>query len=330
MARREFTLRLMRLGWHNALSSVFIRVWIVASLLFVVSRVPAASLQTFSAVFGQITNDIASIESSFDNSPGQKRMLAALIGARGAILNPDSHDEQALAKLVDLLGNNGDFSAALDEAALNARAVLFSQYESIAARLAGLPPSSRTTMARTHFGNLAPDADALAAAQHAAGISNLLAPFGRRLESVAALVARAETLPRPTIRINSVRATVNGRRFVSSGDGARSPNLFDVSAPDALYLQVFCRVVDRQRVITFTLPVLTAESGYDVAQGLAALTYTDNVFAAVAMTLNATSGTVFAQRDRDEVYGVFSAEGPGFNLKDGRFRIKLPRELRGN
>jgi hypothetical protein len=46
--------------------------------------------------------------------------------------------------------------------------------------------------------------------------------------------------------------------------------------------------------------------------------------------VSATSGTFFAQRDRNEIYGVFSVAGPSLDVKDGRFRIQLPRALRGN
>jgi hypothetical protein len=29
-----------------------------------------------------------------------------------------------------------------------------------------------------------------------------------------------------------------------------------------------------------------------------------------------------------EIYGIFSCEGPGFEMKEGRFRIEIPRALR--
>jgi len=325
-----FTLRAMRPGWHNAISSVCIRLAIFVSLVFLLNGAPAASLQTFAVVFGQLTNEIALIESDFDNSPAQKQKLAALIRARGAILDPELRDEQTLATLVTLLGHNSDYTTTLDESASNARGVVLSEYNSVATRVADLPPSGRTATAKARFANLTSDANALATAQHAAAISVLLAPFGRRLLSIGRVVERAETMPRPNIGLHSVRASVNGRRFASAGDGAHSPNVFDVTAPDPLYRQMSCRAVDREQMITFSLPVVTERVRYEVSQGLASLTYTENIFAANPIALTATGGTFFVQSDRNEIYGVFSAAGPGLDVKEGRFRIQLPRELRGN
>jgi hypothetical protein len=297
----------------------------------VVFTTRAASLQTFAVVFGEITNEIASLEASFDNSAAQKQKLATLVRARSVILNPELRDEQTLAALVALLGGNGDYTATLDEAANNARAAVLSDYNLLGLRVANLPPSLRTARVRNRFNELADDAAALGNAQHAAGISALLAPFGRHLQVIGRLAERASRMPVPNIRLNSVRAVVNGHRFVSSGDTARSPNIFQVTAPDPLYREVFCRAVDGSSVMTFSLPVVTEQVRYEVAQGLAVLTYTPDVFPrdVALLVLNATNGTFFVQSDRNEVYGVFSAAGPGLEIRDGRFRIELPRELRG-
>jgi hypothetical protein len=287
-------------------------------------------LETFAGVFEQITNEIATIEGNFDNSTAQKQKLAKLVGARSAILDPALRDEQALVSLVDLLGGSSDYDASLDESANNARAAVVANYNLLSVRVADLPPSTRATRARNRFATLAPDAAALANAQHAAGISALLAPFGRQLENISHTVERAATMPVPAIRQNSVRAQVNGQQFVSAATSAHSPNEFHVSAPSPLYREVSCRVIDGSKVIAFVLPIVTKQVRYEVTQRLASLTYTENVFAPDAMALNATSGTFFVQSDRNEIYGVFSAAGPGLEVKNGRFRIELSRELRGN
>jgi hypothetical protein len=298
--------------------------------LFLAWSVSAASLQTFAVVYGQLTNEIAIIESSFDNSSAQKQKLATLVRARGVILDPELRDEQALSALVQLLGSNSDYDATLDDSAANARAAVLSRYDATATRIADLPPSRKTNLAKNRFDDLASDANALANAQHAGGIAALLAPFGRRLESIAGLVAKAQTMPKPLVGANAVKAKVNGRRFSASGMGRPSSNRFDVSAPDPLYLEVSCRVVDGGQVITFTLPLVTEQVRYEVEQGFVSFTYTGDIFAEPPVTHTATSGTFFVQRDRNEVYGIFSAEGPGLNVQDGRFRIQLPRALRGS
>jgi len=183
----------------------------------------AVSLQVFATVFGELTNDIATIESNFDNSPVQKEKLAVLVRARSAILNPEMGDAEALATLVRLLGQNGDYVAVLDESAVNARASVLSDYTALGIRVAELPPSIRTTRARNRFNSLSADAAALGNAQHAAGISQQLAPFGRQLVMATAVAERAQVLPRPNVRRNSVRAVVNGRVFAGGGNGRRSP-----------------------------------------------------------------------------------------------------------
>lgn len=287
----------------------------------------AASLPVFAVVFSQATNEIAFIESNFDNSTTQKQQLATLLRARSVILNADLRDDQALAALVNLLGENPDYAAALDEAANAARTSVMGTYDLLGVRVADLPPSAGATLARNRYQALGPDAAALANAEHAGGISGLLAPFGRQLDAVRRLADRAATMRVPRIRLNSVRAQVNSRRFKSAGDGRHSPNSFEVTAPDPFYREVFCRVVDGKRVITFTLPIVTSQVRYEISQGLAALTYTEDAFAPDAVAVSATSGTFFVQSDRNEIYGEFTASGPEFEVTNGKFRVKLPREL---
>jgi hypothetical protein len=288
----------------------------------------AASLPVFSTIFGQVTNEIAFIESNFDNSTEQKQQLATLVRVRSVILDPEVSDDVALTKLLNLLGDNAGYAAALDEAAIGARASVLGTYDLLGVQLEDLPPSTRATMARNRYQAIGSDAATLANAEHASGISALLAPFGRKLEDIHRLAERAANTRPPRIRQNSVRAQVDNRPFKSAGDGRHSPNSFDVTAPDPLYREIVCRVVDGKRVITFTLPVVTSQVRYEISQGLAALTYTEDAFAPDAVAVSATSGTFFVQSDRNEVYGEFTAIGPDFAVTNGRFRVKLPRELR--
>ena len=304
------------------------RAWVLVSLLALATSVRATPLQTFAVVFGQATNEIASIEDDFQNSSAQNEKLATLWRVRSVILSDELRDEQVLATLVKLLGSHDDYQTTLDESAANARAAVLRRYDLFATRVADLPPSSRATLAKNRFNALAADQAALANAQHAAAISSLLAPFGQRIETIARLVVRAQIMPRPKVGVNAVRATVDGHRFASAGNGPHSPNLFEVTAGPR-YFAVNCRVVDGERVISFTLPVVTDQLRYDVAQGLATLTYTANIFATNAVVMPATSGTFIVQSDRNEIFGLFSGAGPGFEVKSGRFRVEMPRALRG-
>lgn len=297
-----------------------------ASFLLALSA-RATPLQTFIVVFGQATNEIASIENNFDNSSAQKEKLGTLWRVRSAILNDALRDEEVLSALVKLLAGHEDYDATLDESAANARAAVLRRYDLFATRVADLPPSSRATLAANRFNALANDQGALANAQHAAAISSLLAPFGRRIETITRLVVRAQTMPRPKVGLNAVRATVDGHRFASAGVPPHSPNLFEVTAGPG-YRAVNCRVVDGERVLQFTLPVVTDQLRYEISQGLATLAYTANVFATNAATLTATSGTFFVQSDGKEIYGLFSSAGPDFEVKSGRFRVEIPRALR--
>lgn len=304
---------------------------LIASFAVVLTiSIRAASLQTFAPVFTQTTNEIAFVETHFDNSPAQKEKLARLESARATVLDLELRDDQALAALVRLLGTQADYATPLNESALRARASVLNDYDALALRVEDLPPSPRATRAKNHFNALANDQAALLTAEHAAGISSRLAPFGRRIDTASRLVARAIKLPVPNIRPNAMRARVNEHPFASAGDGAHSSNLFDVTSPGGLYLSVICRLVDGAQVINFTLPVITSEGRYEVAQGLAALTYTPDAFVTNALTVTATNGTFFVQKDRHEVYGLFSCTGQGFDLKEGKFRIELPRMLRGD
>ena len=276
------------------LGRTMVLLWAALSLF---PNVRATSLQTFAVVFGQATNEIALIEQQFNDSPAQKEKLAALARARSVILNLDLRDEEALAALVNLLGSHDDYDTTLDESAANARAAVLARYDLLATRVVDLPPSSRTTTAKNRFADLAGDRAALANAAHAAGISSLLAPFGRRVESISEVVVRAQEMPRPNVGLNAVRATVDGRRFSGGGAGRHSPNEFDVTEPGPLYRAVDCRVMDGQAVIRFTLPAVTDRVRYEVAQGLATLTFTPDIFEPVPSMMAATSGTFFVQSD---------------------------------
>jgi hypothetical protein len=301
---------------------------LVTGFLLLTLGTQAASLQTFSTLFQQLTNDITIIQQNFDGSTDLKQKLAVLTRARGLVLKEELRDDQVLARLIPLLNHDTNYSTALDTSAVNARATVLARHDLIGTRVADLPPSSRANAARILFTGLADEHAALIGAEHAAAISNLLAPFGSKLESVAALVAQAQIMPRPRTGLNSLRASVNGRRFKSTGNGRNSPNLFEVTAPSDFYRTVTCRGVDGAGVIHISLPVLTEQVRYEIATGLAAISYSPDVFATNAAIITATNGTVFVQSDGREVYGVFTCEGPGLEIKEGRFRVQLPRGLR--
>lgn len=303
--------------------------WILLPLVCALAvSLRGASLQVFAVVYGQVTNDIAVIEQGFDGSAAMRQKLARLVATRGAILDPALSDERALAKVVDLLGPEDDYAPLLDEVANNARSALLSRYAATGERLDLLPPSPRTTRARNRYRDISTDLAALNNAQHAGGISGQLAPFGRALDSVDTLIASAVVMPRPKVHINAVRAVVNGKRFSGSGVGGSSPNIFEVTAPSPLYWQITCRVVDRERVITFEFPVFTAQPSYDIGTGLVTLSYTPDVFEPGATPVPATAGRFWVQTVKDEVFGTFTCSGPGLEIHDGRFRIKLPPALR--
>ena len=298
---------------------------VVLAWLTVVAR--ADSFLPFAVLFTQITNDIALQEQNFTNSPTQKQLLATLVKARTDILNPELRDEQVLASVVNLLGGDINYAATLDFSAANARSLVLARYDALAIRVADLPPSTRSSTARDLFNEITADKNALANAEHAGAISQLLAPFGRRLETLADVVARAQTMVKPRVGANSVRVTIDDHRFTSGGNGRSSPNIFQVTAPTQRYLEVNCRVVDRDEVINFSLPVLSEQVRYEIADGLVSLSYNPAIFE-TNVTLVATNGTFFVQAVEKEIYGIFSCEGPGFEMKDGRFRIEIPRGLR--
>ena len=287
----------------------------------------ADSFPTFAVLFAQITNDIALIQQNFDSSPTQKQTLATLTRARTAILDPALRDEQVLASVVNLLESDINYAATLDFSAGNARAAVLARYDLLATRVADLPPSTRTTAAKDFLNDLTPDKNALANAEHAAAISQQLAPFGHKLETLADLIERAQFMTKPRVGSNAVRVMIGSHRFTSGGNSRHSPNIFEVIFPGNGYLTVNCRVVDRDEVINFSLPVLTDQVRYEVAQGLASLTYNPAVFG-TDVTLVATNGTFFVQVVGNEIYGIFSCEGPRFEMKEGRFRIEMPRALR--
>src|SRR5215213_8161563 len=134
--------------------------YVCAALTMAVICSNAASLPVFATVFAQTTNEIASIESNFDNSTEQKQQLATLVRARSVILDPEVSDDVALTKLLNLLGDHADYAAALDEAAIGARASVVGTYDLLGVQLEDLPPSTRATLARNRYQALSSDAAA--------------------------------------------------------------------------------------------------------------------------------------------------------------------------
>ena len=311
----------------NFSNSLHPRAWIVVWMLLV-AVAPAASLQTFGPLYQQLTNDLAFLQQNFDGSPDVKQKLAVLTRARGLTLNAELPDEQALARVVPLLSHDTNYTATLTAAAFETRAPILANYESLGQRVADLPPWSRATTARTRFANLADEHAALTNATNAAVIANLLPNFVTQLNSAAKFEVRARLMPRPRTGLNSLRGIVDGHRFISTGSGRNSPNLFEVTAPSAFYRTVTIRAVAGAGVVHLNLPVLTEQVRYDIATGLAGVSYSPDVFATNVVIMTATNGTLFVQSNGREIYGVFTAEGPVLEIKDGKFRVTLPRALR--
>ena len=313
-----------RTGIHVQPSRVFATL-VVFAWLAAVAR--AETFQPFAVLFTQITNDIALQEQNFTNSPAQKQALATLVSAQTDILDPELSDEQVLTSVVNLLGGDINYAATLDFSAVNTRALALARYDALAIHVADLPPSSRSSSASNLLNEITVDRNALTNAEHAGPISQLLGPFAGRLDTLAEAVADAQTMTRPRVGKNSVRVKIDNHGFKSGGNRRNSPNIFEVTAPTQRYLEVNCRVVDRDEVINFSLPVLTELVRYEIADGLVSLSYNPAVFG-TNVTLVATNGTFFVQAVEKEIYGIFSCEGPGFEMKDGRFRIEIPRGLR--
>lgn len=296
-------------------------------LLLLADAARAASLQTFGPLYRQLTNDLAFFQQNFDGSPDVKQQFAVLTRARSLVLNEELPDEQALARIVPLLVHDTNYTAALDAAAFETRAAVLARHDALGQRVADLPPWSRATLARNRFASLANEHAALTSTTNAATIARLLPPFVAQLNSASKYEVRARLLPRPRTGLNSLRAIVNGRRFVSTGSGRNSPNHFEVTAPSDFYRAVTVRAVAGAGVIHLSLPVLTEQVRYEIATGLANITFSPDVFATNVLLMTATNGTFFVQTDRREVYGVFTCEGPGFAVKEGKFRLPLPRAM---
>ncbi len=303
------------------------RAWIAALMLLALAA-PAASLQTFGPLYHQLTNDLAFLQQNFDGAPDVKQKLAVLTRARGLVLSEELPDEQTLARVVPLLVHDTNYTATLDAAAFAARAAALTRHESLGQRVADLPPWSRATTARFRFASLADEHAALTNATNAAVIAHWLPNFVGQLNSTAKFEVRARLMPRPRTGLNSLRGTVNGRRFISTGAGRNSPNLFTVTAPSDFYRAVTVRAVAGAGVIHLNLPVLTEQVRYEIATGLANVTHSPDVFATNVVIMAATNGTLFVQSNGREIYGVFTAEGPGLEITDGKFRVPVPRALR--
>jgi hypothetical protein len=101
---------------------------------------PATSPHTFTGIFAQVTNNIAGIEYSFDNSSTRKQTLGRRVKSRATIPNPGLRDERVLATRVNLFGRGSGSADTLNQAANNARETARSNCGTLNTRGNGLPP----------------------------------------------------------------------------------------------------------------------------------------------------------------------------------------------
>ncbi|HMJ88575.1 MAG TPA: hypothetical protein VK530_02105, partial [Candidatus Acidoferrum sp.] len=155
-------------------------------------------------------------------------------------------------------------------------------------------------------------------------------PARRKLDTLLGSVSRAliPIFPADLSR-NTISARVNGINMRVSRELA-TDNIFSVMVTETNFA-IYCSAVDGtmsdstggRGLILSVSNVFAGLTMYPITDQ-ATVTYRTGVYAGTETATSATSGSVFISTEGAEIFGVFTASGPGLSITNGRFRLDLP------
>ena len=295
---------------------------------FLVAPSPASAYTTvhFTSLQSQITSDITALVAIDDPTREQRNLLRCLARTVGTLSKTSVSDGKTLRGLNSILGRNEAYIPALTATASNLLLSFNSEYAFVGSLLEELPPSQAATLVTMHYNALEPLAGKLNDAQNIAKFTALYDAAKSRLDDVFAEASQALIVPFPIdLAPNSVRARINGINF-SASSGSASENVTGFTAVvTETNVAITLRAVNSSRGIYLSLPhVQPGTFRYVIPESAVFTNRTDiNYFTGTETQSAATEGTIFIGTTPTEVYGIFSCNGPDFDVTLGRFRINI-------
>ncbi len=306
---------------------------LVALLTTMCVNSSALSVSQFAPVRELVAGEIDLLAALPDPTRRQQNRLRTLLRASEVLNDLEVSNGKGLRSLLRVLKGKSflTYRPALETTGTNLVALFNRNHQFVASVLPEMPPSPAADAATAQFNALTPILSRLNAAGRASKVATLLDASDNRLFTAFALISQALIVPYPAeIGPDSVAANINGVNFRVSV-GFASENLFE-AVTDGTNIAVTCSAIDgtisgrtAARGLLFCMPQMQPGTArYNVP---ASIVFTNRlgVYSGSETNVAATEGAFFISSSPDEVYGVFSCSGPGFTIKNGRFRISLSR-----
>ena len=320
----------------RALSASRSRPWLLGLLLF--AGTAATSLALTPPAFAPVLEPLASEITSLSNNPAptraERNRLRTLVRANDVLDNSSLPDGKALRQLKNKLRAIPDYDAPLDTVAANLVGIYSNEYAFVEFLITQLPPSDATDEIIGQFEALLPSYVRLSSSVNAKKTSALYDAAKRRLDNVFIRASGDLIIPFPSnLPPNTVEAKIDvghGPRHFRANSAFASGNIFQAAATETNII-VMLNGLDSQgaglqRGLVFSVPnVRFGAFRYGIPEA-ASLTNRTNIDLFPPGNSNdtgATNGAIFIATTATEVYGSFSASGPGFEISNGRFRINL-------
>jgi hypothetical protein len=313
-------------GWKKLVGTVAIAV-----LVALTTVANAATPVSFSPLAQVLTNEVAALQAIENPTAQDLQRLRILARAQTLLLDTSSSDGQALKGLVNTLKGPAyaSYTPLLEEVANNLLTSLNKNYTFVGSLISEIPNEQDAAAAQAQYNALTTLVNKLNTADKLSKVAAQYDATRRRLNNVFTFISRLLIVPFPgELSRNTIAATVNGVNFRSSAALA-SDNVFQATVTDdGIVLQV--SAVDGttssatgRRGLSFSIPLVQSGTFSYAIPAAASLTYRTDVYTETETATAATGGRIFASTQGDEIFGVFSASGPNFELIQGRFRINL-------
>jgi len=286
----------------------------------------------FEPIREALSNEVVTLSAIENPTKQDLKRLRTLLRASGVLTNTATADGKALHSLISHLKSKTfpDYVPLLEATSVRLRQSYETNFQFVVTLMPELPESDNKTIAQKQLQALTPISTKLIAADRPHRIAMLLDPARRRMEPLLLSVANAliPLFPRD-LSSNTISAKVNGINMRVSRDHA-TENFFSVTATETNFT-IYCSAVDGtvsdatggRGLILSVSNVLIGSTMYPIP-ARATVTYRTGVYSGTESASSAVSGSVFVSTEGTEIFGTFTANGPGISITNGRFRLDLP------
>ena len=304
------------------------------ALAFSTASSHALTSSSFAPVQAQLADDIATLSANPTPTRAERALLKSLGKATNTLAQSSLTDGKALSKLNALLRRNPNYTNPLVMVASNLLVTFNVEYDFIGGTLLPeVPPSADLTAVTAQYNKLAPVSAKLNASTTVAKCASLYDSAKRKLDNVFFAANQLLNFPFPSdLSSNSVAGKIDGINFRASADTATENSLVAVATESNVTITVSAllrsSITNNPHGILFSVPHAQLGTFRYAVPDMASFTNRTEVYSDSEGNVAATNGAIFVSvtTNTNEVYGVFTCSGPGFNVTDGRFRITISRQ----